>query len=127
MCCITTPETAKGRMQMLSAKWIEHDDNTFAVSSADECVCLLSNPACLNSIKSKGIQAKGKGKALVLRIDFATYNMVDVPPLPDYWSCRRVSSMASVHTTTSAWTRTLAWAGQLFVGLPAAVGHARNN
>jgi hypothetical protein len=61
MCCIMTPETTKGEMQMLSAKWIECDCNTFAMSSANECVCLLSNPACLNSVKSKGMRAKCKG------------------------------------------------------------------
>jgi hypothetical protein len=69
MCCIMTPETAIGRMQMLSAKWIERDSNTFAMSPANKCVHLLSNPMHLNSIKSKGMQAKRKGRALVSHND----------------------------------------------------------
>ncbi len=65
MCCILMPETATGGMQMLSAKRIKHDGNNIAVSLADKCICLLSNPTCLNSIKSKGIRAKCKGNTLV--------------------------------------------------------------
>jgi hypothetical protein len=84
MCCIMTPETANGRMQMLSAKWIEHDGNTIAVSPVDKCICLLSNPACLHGIKSKGMQAKRKGKALVSHNNYVTYTMADVLPLQDY-------------------------------------------
>ena len=38
------------------------------------------------------------------------------------WSCQRGSSMDYVCTTTFALTRTLAWAGRCFGGLPAAVG-----
>ncbi len=45
MCCILMPGMANGGMQMLSAKWIEHDGNTIAVSLANKCICLLSNPA----------------------------------------------------------------------------------
>jgi hypothetical protein len=84
MCCIMTPEMAKGKMQMLSAKCIEHNGNTFAVSPANKCICLLSDPAHLNGIKSKGMQAKRKGKVLVLHNNYATYTMVDAPPLLDY-------------------------------------------
>ncbi len=84
MCCILTPEMAHGRRQMLSAKWIECDNITIAVNPADKCICLLSNPARLNSIKSKGMRSKRKGRALVMRNDYMTYTMMDVPPLPDY-------------------------------------------
>ncbi len=63
MCCIMTPEMANGRRQMFSAKWIEHDGITVAVSPADECICLLSDPMCLNSIKSKGMESNHKGRA----------------------------------------------------------------
>jgi hypothetical protein len=55
---------------MLSAKRIERDSITVAVSPADECVCLLSNPAYLNGIKSKGMRSKRKGRALVMRNDY---------------------------------------------------------
>ena len=51
---------------MLSTKWVEHDGETIAVSPADEGVCLLSGPARVNGIKSEGMWAKRKGKALVL-------------------------------------------------------------
>jgi hypothetical protein len=44
MCCILTPEAANGRRQMLSAKCIERDGITVAVSPADKCIHLLSNP-----------------------------------------------------------------------------------
>ncbi len=84
MCCILVPKTAHGGRQMLSAKWIEHNGITVAVSPADECICLLSNPACLNGIKSKGMRSKRKGRALVMHNEYMTYTMTDVPPLPDY-------------------------------------------
>ncbi len=84
MCCILTPEMAYGRRQMLSAKWIERDGITISVSLADECVRLLSDPMCLNGIKSKGMHAKYKGRALVMQNDYKAYTMMDVPPLPDY-------------------------------------------
>jgi hypothetical protein len=57
---------------------------TPTVSLADKCVCLLSNPACMNGIKSKGMQAKCKGRALVMCNNYMTYIMTDVLPLPDY-------------------------------------------
>jgi hypothetical protein len=69
---------------MLSAKWIERDGITIAVSPADECICLLSNPACLNGIKSKGMQSKREGRALVMCNNYMANSMMDVPPLPDY-------------------------------------------
>ncbi len=69
---------------MLSAKWIEHNSITIAMSPADKCVCLLSNPARLNGIKSKGMRSKHKGRASVVRNDYMTYTMMDVPPLLDY-------------------------------------------
>jgi hypothetical protein len=84
MCCILTPEMAQGGRQMLSAKWIERGGITIAVSPADECVHLLSDPMRLNGIKSKGMQAKRKGRALVMQNDYMNYTMENVPPLPDY-------------------------------------------
>jgi hypothetical protein len=69
---------------MLSAKWTEHGGIIIAMSPADKCICLLSNPACLNGIKSKGMQSKRKKRALVMCNDYMTYTMTDVPPLPDY-------------------------------------------
>jgi hypothetical protein len=81
-CCILMPETANGGRQMLSAKWIELI--SIAVSLADKCDRLLSNPACSNGIKSKGVRAKCEGRALVVRNNYMTYTMMDVPPLLDY-------------------------------------------
>jgi hypothetical protein len=66
MCCILTPEMAHGGRQMLSAKWIERDGIIIAMSLTDECVRLLSDPMRLNGIKSKGMWAKHKGRALVV-------------------------------------------------------------
>jgi hypothetical protein len=66
MCCILTLEMAQGGRQMLSAKWIARDSINIAVSPADECICLLSDPTRLNGIKSKGMQAKHEGRALVV-------------------------------------------------------------
>jgi hypothetical protein len=127
MCCILMPETAHGGRQMLSAKWIEHKGVTFAVSLADKCICLLSNTACLNGIKSKGMRSKHEGRALVMRNDYMAYTMTDVPLLPNYKvSCQRGSSMASVHTTTSARTRTLAWAGGHCVGVACSCGPCKD-
>ncbi len=69
---------------MLSAKWIECNGITVAVSPADKCACLLSDPTCINGIKSKGMQAKRKRRALVMQNNSMTYTMMDVLPLPDY-------------------------------------------
>jgi hypothetical protein len=66
MCCILTPEMAQGGRQMLLAKWIERDGINIAVSPADECIHLLSDPTRLNGIKSKGMQANCEGRALVM-------------------------------------------------------------
>ncbi len=54
------------------------------MSLVDECVHLLIDPTHLNNIKSKGMQAKLKGRALVMQNNYMTYTMTDVPPLPDY-------------------------------------------
>ena len=66
MCCIVTPGAADSDKDMLLAKWVERDGETIAVSPADECVHLLSDPARVNWIKSEGMRAKQEGKALVL-------------------------------------------------------------
>jgi hypothetical protein len=84
MCCILMPEIAQGGRQMLSAKWIERDGITIAVSLADECVRLLSDTTRLNGIKSKDMQAKHEGKALVMQTNYMTYTMENVLSLPDY-------------------------------------------
>ena len=44
MCSILTPEEADSGKKMLSAKWIQRDGETIAVSPAAECVRLLSHP-----------------------------------------------------------------------------------
>jgi hypothetical protein len=69
---------------MLSAKWIERNGINISVSPADECICLLSDPTCLNGIKSKGMRAKLDGRVLVVQNNYMTYTMENVPPLPDY-------------------------------------------
>ncbi len=84
MCCILTPEMAQGGRQMLSAKWIEHNGINIAVSPADECVRLLSDPRRLNGIKSKGMRAKREGRVLVVQNNYMNYTMENVPPLLDY-------------------------------------------
>ncbi len=84
MCCILMPEMAQGGRQMLSAKWIECDGINISVSPADECVCLLSDPTRLSGIKSKGMQAKHNGRALVVQNGYMAYTMENVPPLLDY-------------------------------------------
>jgi hypothetical protein len=84
MCCILTPEMAQGGRQMLSAKWIERNGINIAMSPADECVRLLSDPTRLSGIKSKGMRAKRKGRALVVQNNYMTYTMENVLPLPDY-------------------------------------------
>ncbi len=84
MCCILTPETAQGGRQMILAKWIERNGINIAVSPADECIRLLSDPTRLNGIKSKGMQAKHKGRVLVVQNNYMTYTMENVRPLLDY-------------------------------------------
>ena len=43
------------------------------------------DPSGINGIKSKGMWAKRKGKALVSHNeDYASYTMGDVLPIPDY-------------------------------------------
>jgi hypothetical protein len=69
---------------MLLAKWVERDEETVAVSPADKCVRLLSDPARVNGVKSEGMWAKQEGKALVSCNDYKSYTMVDVPPILDY-------------------------------------------
>jgi hypothetical protein len=71
-------------MNMLSAKWVQRDGETIAVSPADECVSFLSHPSRVNGIKSKGMRAKHDIKALVSCNNFASYTMGDVPPILDY-------------------------------------------
>ena len=55
-----------------------------AVSSAEECVCMLNDPFHDNGIKSKGMHAKREGKALVEGNNYITYTMADVPIIPDW-------------------------------------------
>ena len=74
MCCIVYPEVEDSGKNMLSAKWVERDRETIAVSPADECVCLRSNPSRVIGIKSKGMRAKRDRKALVLRNSYASYD-----------------------------------------------------
>jgi hypothetical protein len=74
MCCIVYPEVEDSGKNMLSAKWVERDRETIAVSPADECVCLRSNPSRVIGIKSKGMRAKRDRKALVLRNNYASYD-----------------------------------------------------
>ncbi len=113
---------------MLSAKWIERDRITVAVSPADECICLLSNPACLKGDKSKDMRSKRKGRALVMRNNYMTYTMTDVPPLPDYKVVLLKGQFNGIRAQYNIrMDRTLAWAGQHCVGLSAAVAHARIN
>jgi hypothetical protein len=58
---------------------------------------LMSNTTCLNRIKSKDIQAKRKGNALVLHNDYTTYTMADVLPLPDYKVALPKGQFNSIH------------------------------
>jgi hypothetical protein len=57
MCSIITPEAADSGKQMKSAKWINRGGLLVAVSPVTECICVLSDPACINGIKSKGMRA----------------------------------------------------------------------
>ncbi len=58
MCSIITPEATDSVKRMQSAKWIDRSGLLVAVSPAAECVRILSDPTCLNGIKSKGMRAK---------------------------------------------------------------------
>ncbi len=86
MCSILTPKEENiGKQKMLNAKWIDRGGgDAVSVSPAAECVCLLSDPARVSGIKSKGMRAKREAKALVERNNYASYTMGDVPPLLDY-------------------------------------------
>ena len=84
MCCIICPQVEDSEKNMLSAKWVERDGETIAVSPADECVRLLSHPSRVNGIKSEGMRAKRENKVLVSRNEYASYTMGDVPLIPDY-------------------------------------------
>jgi hypothetical protein len=84
MCSIITPEAADSGKHMQSAKWIDRGGLLVAVSPATECVCLLSNPTRIASIKSKGMWAKQEGKVLVEQNTYNSYMMDDVPPIPNY-------------------------------------------
>jgi hypothetical protein len=84
MCSIITPEVADSGKQMLSDKWIDHSGVLVAVSLAAECICMLSNPAHINGIKSKGMQASCEGIALVEHNDYKCNMMDDAPPIPNY-------------------------------------------
>ena len=77
-------EAANSGKNTLSTKWVERDRETVAVSPADKFFHLLSNPARVNGIKSKGMWVKHEGKVLVLRNNYTSYMMADVPHLPDY-------------------------------------------
>ena len=61
-----------------------HQTASVTVSPAAECVCMLSDAARINGIKSEGMRAKREGKALVERNNYGTYCMDDVAPIPDY-------------------------------------------
>jgi hypothetical protein len=97
MCCILTPEMAQGGRQMVLAKWIECDGINIAVSPADECICLLSDPTRLNGIKSKGMWAKRKGRVLVVQNNHMAYTVENVPPLPDYKVVLLKGQFNSIH------------------------------
>jgi hypothetical protein len=84
MCSIITPEANDSVKLMQPAKWIDCGRLLVAVSPAAECVRLLSDPTCLNSIKSKGMRAKREGKALVERNTYESYTMDDVLPIPNF-------------------------------------------
>ena len=83
MCCIVTPNVVDSNKNMLSTKGVECGGKTFAVSPADECICLLSDPARVNVIKSKGMRGKHKGRALVSHNNYMSYTM-GMFCLPDY-------------------------------------------
>jgi hypothetical protein len=82
---VTHKEDNSGKQKMFNAKWIDPGGgDNIAVSPSAECSRLLSDPARVSGIKSKGMRSKRKAKALVERNDYATYTMDNVPPLPYY-------------------------------------------
>ncbi len=84
MCAINTPEESISVNKMTSAKWIDRNGVTEKVSPTAECVRMLSNPTCINGIKSKGMRAKQEGTTLVERNDYKMYSMANVPLIPEY-------------------------------------------
>jgi hypothetical protein len=87
MCSIITPEAADSGRQMLSAKWIDCSKVLVAASPATECICMLSNTACISGIKSKGMQASPKRNALVECNHYKCYMMDDVPFHCQLYNC----------------------------------------
>ncbi len=73
-----------GIVQMLSAKWIDCSGVLVAVSPTAKCICMLSNPCCVNRMKSKGMRASRRGEVLVEGNKYATYCMDNVPIMSDY-------------------------------------------
>ena len=131
MCAINTPgEETNNNKPMSSAKWIESDGDIVAVSPAEECVRMLNNPFRVNGIKSEGMRAKRKGKALV---ECNGYNMVPTPwmmcpsSLTGRYLFQRVSTMGYGHTTIYALTPTWALAGRLFAGWHVGADHVRSS
>jgi hypothetical protein len=84
MCTIITPEAEDSGKHMLSAKWIDCGGELVAVSPAAECIRMLSNPARINSINSKGMGASREGKAKVERNTYECYTMDEVDTIPNY-------------------------------------------
>ncbi len=84
MCSIITPEVEDSGKHMLSAKWIDRGGELVTVSPAAECVRMLSDPARINTIKSKGMRASCEGKALVEWNTYECYTMDDVDTIPHY-------------------------------------------
>ncbi len=82
ICSIITPEAEDSGKHMLSAKWIDRGRELAVVSPAAKCVRMLSDPARINGIKSKGMRASREGKALVERNTYKCYTMDDVDTIP---------------------------------------------
>ena len=83
-CMVYSPEATNSGQEIQAAKCIELGGESIAVSPAEECVHLLSNPTRINGIKSEGIQASREGKAQVERNDYEAYKMEEVPNIPNY-------------------------------------------
>jgi hypothetical protein len=84
MCSIITPEAVDSGKQMLSTKWVDCSGVLAPVSPTAECVCMLSNTAHINGIKSKKMWESHKGNALVEHNGYECYTLDDVPPTPNY-------------------------------------------